>query len=194
MDYIPRTYPNEKQAVSALKEIFLLWRLSKLDASVNATILRKRAEYYCNRLRMLYPSLEPDKNVYGIYFHVNYQQYQDREEMAKKFNTQFEQTNYRLDQAEIAQLPDYATKLGMTTEKMLEQICGDGYKVSMSYVFDSNAFVVTVTTTDNIEHTKNSFVTNWADNLFDAVLVAHYKLYVCWNGQAWFERQSGLLG
>lgn len=121
---------------------------------------------------------------------------EDYDYMAKQANTflQYEQTNYRLSEEQLASLDAYGKRVGNSVEKLLEQIVGDGYKVSLTYMFDNNAFIFTITTTDNITHTSKSFVSNWASTVYDAVLIGHYKLYVVWDGGQWFEKQNSFLG
>lgn len=68
---------------------------------------------------------------------------------------------------------------------MVAAFCGDGFKVSVSYITEQNSFCVTIIGTDNTKQHKECCMTTWSDDLEEAILMAGYKHYAMCDGAAW---------
>jgi len=118
-----------------------------------------------------------------------------REEADMKFDGKWAAVTYRLTERDKEPFNKWTTENQLNVEQMLEGIGARGYKFSASYIFDSNSWCFTVTTTDNVTHTKNSFMTSWSETLTEAVEMACYKLFVIWQDKAWVgQAQTGYWG
>lgn len=97
----------------------------------------------------------------------------------------FEACNYRLTEKDEKPLFEFAKKYENNTTLMANELGGRGYKFSARYVFENNAWCFTITTTDDIKHTKNRYLTSWAGTYEEAMCMGLYKVLAVFRDGAW---------
>lgn len=73
----------------------------------------------------------------------------------------------------------------------MQDFTGRGYKVSITWVVDSNAFCVSVIGTDDCSHNKDTILTSWSDDLEEAVMIAAYKHFEMCGDGSWPTNANG---
>lgn len=67
----------------------------------------------------------------------------------------------------------------------LKRLTGDGFKVTMTYVFDQNAWCVSLVGTETTKKHKDVVMTSWSDDLGEAIAIGAYKHYIVCDGGEW---------
>ena len=81
-------------------------------------------------------------------------------------------------------------------QSMLSDITSHGYKVSLAWVDKQNAYVFTVSGTDNTKYNKQTSMSSWSDDLYQAVVLGAYKMEIItkWGDWQQFSTQQELWG
>lgn len=85
----------------------------------------------------------------------------------------------------------WVTKNEITALSCLEQLTAVGFKISCSWVVDSNAFCFSIIGTDATKQHRNMVMTTWSDDLEEVICMGAYKHFVICDGEAWPEANSG---
>lgn len=83
------------------------------------------------------------------------------------------------------QFTAWVSKEKPTTEGIMSHLLGEGFKISISWVVDNNAFCLSIIGTDNTRQHKNMVMTTWSDDLAEVILLAGYKHFVICGGGEW---------
>lgn len=75
---------------------------------------------------------------------------------------------------------------------ILTEVASYGYKISISWVDDRNAYVVSVSGRDGGKKNANATVTSWSDDLNEAIGMAGYKVVKLTGGEEWAEYATTL--
>jgi hypothetical protein len=97
----------------------------------------------------------------------------------------------RLEPAQEKEFTAWVVSNHIEPLEMLQEFLGQGFKVSVSYVVDQNAFCLSVIGTEATKQHKGQVMTSWSDDLTEVILIAAFKhIIVCDNG-AWPIAESG---
>lgn len=99
--------------------------------------------------------------------------------------------NITLETSERENVEKWVTKEKVTAFTTLMNLLGDGFKISCSWVVDSNAFCFSIIGTDTTRQNKNMVMTTWSDDFEEVILLAGYKHYVKCGGGSWPTADSG---
>lgn len=99
--------------------------------------------------------------------------------------------NLTLSRDDEKKFTDWVTKERPTPEGVMSNLLADGFKVSVSWVTDSNAFCFSVIGTENTKQHRNMVMTTWSDDLAEVILLAAYKHYLVCGGGEWPSTNSG---
>ena len=91
----------------------------------------------------------------------------------------------RLTSADEKDFTTWVTKEKVDARALLDQFLGDGFKLSVSWVTDQNAFCFSIIGTDTTKNHRNLVMTSWADDLDEVIQIAGYKHFVLCNGDTW---------
>lgn len=65
----------------------------------------------------------------------------------------------------------------------INELAGQGYKLSFSFIDDMSAWCVTVTGSERSKHNATYFMSSWSDDLVEAIFMCLYKVeIICKNG------------
>jgi len=85
---------------------------------------------------------------------------------------------------------EWAQSNSVTPVEAANALLGRGYKISISWVVNSNAFCVSLIGTPTSKTNDGVIMTSWSDDLEEAILIAAYKhLEMCGDG-AWPTRDD----
>lgn len=101
--------------------------------------------------------------------------------------SKWEFVEIRLQQTAAKDVEKYAQKHKNDPVSILEEITSYGYKVSISWVDDRNAYVVSVSGSDNSKNNNQTTVTSWSDSAMEALAMAGYKVVILTSGGDWKE-------
>ena len=86
---------------------------------------------------------------------------------------------------------EWAGKNAMGIAEIAENFLGEGYKLSIVWVTDSNAFCLSVIGTDDMRVNADAIMSSWSDDLEETFMIAAYKHFVlCDNGE-WPTANNG---
>ena len=103
--------------------------------------------------------------------------------MARFNNSTF--STLRMSNQDEQQFTEFISSEKRTPVEWLQTLLGDGYKVSVSYVFDQNAFCLSVIGTDNTKQNKGVVMTTWSDDLEEVITMAAFKHFGMCQGGEW---------
>lgn len=78
-----------------------------------------------------------------------------------------------------------------TAEGTISELLGAGFKISISWVTDSNAFCMSVIGTDETKQHRSMVMTTWSDDLAEVIIMAGYKHFVVCGGGEWPAANKG---
>ncbi len=73
---------------------------------------------------------------------------------------------------------------------VITDVLAMGYKVSLNWIDKQNAFVVSVSGTNESAQNKGATVTSWSDELSEAIFMMGYKALVLGKSKTWVEIQT----
>jgi hypothetical protein len=122
---------------------------------------------------VLLPSTDP-----ASFYYVPKEDY-----VAKRFNDKsFAQV--QLTSADENKFTAWANDGPKNGLQAANELLGQGYKMSITWVIESNAFCVSLIGTEETAQNKNSIMTSWSDDLEECFLISAYKhLEVCNSGE-----------
>lgn len=94
--------------------------------------------------------------------------------MAKNNGWSF--VNIRISSAQEKAFEAHCKSLDNDAIGMMNDVLSRGYKVSVRYVVDKTAFVVSVSGTDETKHGQQQTITSWSDDMLEAFAMTHFKL------------------
>ena len=66
-----------------------------------------------------------------------------------------------------------------------DELCGRGYKVSVSWIDKNNSFCVSVTGKDEASKNRRQTITSWSDDVTEALMMSLYKCLVMCEDNDW---------
>lgn len=109
--------------------------------------------------------------------------------MARFQNSTF--ASVQLNQDDEKKLTDWIQAEGITGPEAMNRLLGCGFKLSVSWIPDQNAFCFSVIGTDNTKTHKNMVMTSWSDDLDEVAAIAAYKHFVVCDEGTWPTRADG---
>lgn len=109
--------------------------------------------------------------------------------MARFQNSTF--STLRLSKEDEKKFTSWVTSEKPTTERLISTLLADGFKVSISWVTDSNAFCFSLIGTDNTKQNRGMVMTSWSDEFDEVVQIAAYKHYMVCGGGEWPSEGEG---
>jgi hypothetical protein len=103
--------------------------------------------------------------------------------MARYRNSTF--AALRLTAAQESDFTDWVAKEPLSVKDIVNQFTGDGFKVSVSWVFDQSSFCLSVIGTDETKDHRDMVMTSWSDDLDEVARIAAYKHYVLCEAKQW---------
>lgn len=89
------------------------------------------------------------------------------------------------------ELQSWITKHDVSALDTLTKLTGDGFKVSISWVAEQNAFCFSIIGTNNTKLHRDMVMTSWSDDLEEVILIGGYKHYVICDGDTWPAQNTG---
>lgn len=80
---------------------------------------------------------------------------------------------------------DWLKTANLSAVQIAEDFLARGYKVSVTWVTNNNAFCLSVIGTEACRNNKNSIMTSWSDQLEETFFIAAYKHLVLCNDGEW---------
>lgn len=85
---------------------------------------------------------------------------------------------------------EWVTQQKVEPVEAMKKFTGDGFKISVSWVFDQNSFCLSVIGTKETRLHDGMVMTSWSDDLEEVILIAAYKHYVVCDGGEWPTREN----
>lgn len=127
-------------------------------------------------------------HAYGVHFTLWLRKLGDIE-MARFRNSTF--ASIRVTASQEAAFTEWVASSKEDGLAWFNIFTGDGFKVSVSWVFDQNAFCVSLIGTDNTKDHRDMVMTSWSDDLEEAIRLAAFKHYVLCEGKEWPSQETG---
>jgi len=90
-----------------------------------------------------------------------------------------------LTSADEKKYRDWAVDNTSDAQSLINGFCSQGYKVSITWVVESNAFCVSVIGTEDCIANKRAILTSWSDDILEALSIAVYKHVVMCDSGDW---------
>jgi hypothetical protein len=98
--------------------------------------------------------------------------------------------NFTLTEDDARKFADWVQASSMQPLDALQEVIGQGYKVSVTWVMDSSAFCLSIIGTEDTKPNKNSIMTTWSDDLVEVMLLAAYKHLVLCDSGPWPTKEN----
>lgn len=115
------------------------------------------------------------------------------DKMAKQFSD-FNLIDYRLSDAELDQFEEWLTKKAPSATDSLVYLAEKSYKVSLTYVENSQAWCVTVTGKEDAKFNAKSSLTTWGDEPMETLYMAVFKVAEIFGGGVWKTKTQSKRG
>lgn len=113
--------------------------------------------------------------------------------MAKK-NLDFNLIDYRLSDLELAGFETWLEKEAPNPTNVLTELASKDYKVSFTFVENSEAWCVSVTGKEGAKFNEKTTLTSWSDEPMDALYMAAYKVFEVFSGGVWKTKNQSKRG
>jgi hypothetical protein len=125
-------------------------------------------------------------------FYRNVQQYQwDVLNHIGGWDMKWNFATIRLVETDRVPLQEYLKENDNDPENVLQELLSAGLKVSVSYVDDQSAFVVTISGSERSKRNQNWSLSSWSDDMWEAVAMSGYKHFVLCDGKDWADLDKG---
>lgn len=104
---------------------------------------------------------------------------------------QKEFASIQLTVADEKQFTEWITSENQSGLDIMNKLSGDGFKMSLSYIFDQSAFCFSIIGTENTKKHADLVMSSWSDDLEEAILIGAYKHYVLCQEDVWPTAKSG---
>ncbi len=112
-------------------------------------------------------------------------------EYERKNDMKWEFATIRLTEADKVPLQEYVHTHDNDPENILQELLSAGFKVSISFVDDQSAFVVTISGSERSKRNQGWSLSSWSDDFWEAVSMAGYKHFVLCDGKDWADLDKG---
>lgn len=106
----------------------------------------------------------------------------------------FNLIDYRLSDEELDGYEKALLKDKPTLNSVLASLAEKDYKVSFSFVENSEAWCVSVTGKPDAKFNASSTLTTWSDDPLDGLAMAAYKVFVVFGGGVWKTKTQSRRG
>jgi hypothetical protein len=113
--------------------------------------------------------------------------------MAKK-TSNFNLIDYRLSDAELDAFEQWIKKSPPSFAASMAEFAAMNYKVSLTYVENSESWCVSVTGRDDAKFNEGVTITTWADDVEEGILMAYYKVCVVFSKGKWIGKPKSNRG
>lgn len=103
--------------------------------------------------------------------------------MAKNFD--WEMINKRLQLEDKQAFEKWVTKNPASVADLVTEVATNGYKLSITWVDNSNSFVVTASGRKDEGRNKKKSLPSWSDDVQEALYMTVYKILVIFEGGEW---------
>lgn len=118
----------------------------------------------------------------------------DWDDFMAKQQPSFNLIEYRLSDSELERFEDWVTKSHPTPIIALTGLAEKDYKVSLTFVENSNAWCVTVTGKEDAKFNSKSSLTTWSEDPLEGLVMAFFKVTVIFEGGVWKTRTESRRG
>lgn len=118
----------------------------------------------------------------------------DWESKMAKNKPDFNLIDYRLSDLELTQFETWLEKEAPNPTNVLTELATRDYKVSFTFVENSEAWCVSITGKEGAKFNEKSTLTSWSDEPMDALYMAAFKVFVVFNGGVWKTKNQSKRG
>ncbi len=93
--------------------------------------------------------------------------------------------HYKIPREDKGKLEEYIEACKGDVDSTISDLCGQGYKLSLSWVDDKSSYVCTITPKDGVKKNVRSSLPSWSDDWKEAVFMCGYKNEVLCNNGDW---------
>ena len=119
------------------------------------------------------------------YPHVTYCIDWDKLMASKNNRPDFNLIDYRLSDLELEKFEDWISKSPMSIPAMLAEFAKSDYKISFSWVDNSEALCCSITGKEDAKFNSKSTLTTWSDDPTEALAMALFKVFSVFSGGVW---------
>jgi hypothetical protein len=112
----------------------------------------------------------------------------------KKNQPSFNLIEYKLSDAEMDLFDQWADKNPDTFQGLLAKLAEKDYKVSFSFVENSNSWCVSITGKPDAKFNEGATLTTWNDEPLEGLAMAVFKALVVFQGGVWKTRTESRRG
>lgn len=124
--------------------------------------------------------------------HISF--YVDHEDKMAKQTSDYTLIDYRLSEDELNAFDKWLEKEAPTPTAVLIELASKDYKVSLSYVENSEAWCVSITGKENAKFNAKCTLTTWDEDPMEALYMAAYKTIIVFSGGKWNTKQQSKRG
>ena len=115
--------------------------------------------------------------------------------MATKGNkSDFTLIDYRLTDSELEAFELWVQKQKISLQSLLVMLAEKDYKVSFTFVENSEAWCTTVTGKEDAKFNSKCSLTTWSDDALEGLAMAVYKVFVVFDGGKWVTKTQSRRG
>jgi len=118
----------------------------------------------------------------------------DYEDLMAKNNNNFNLLDYRLSEAELGAYEAWLTKTKPTMPQCLSELAAMDIKISLTFVENSESWCVSITGKEGNKFNEKVTMTNWSDDVEDALYMACYKAVVVFERGKWIGKAKNNRG
>lgn len=134
------------------------------------------------------------ENCLLVYYLPNISFCIDWESLMAKKSLDFNLIDYRLSETELEAYETWLTKEAPNPTAILTELASKDYKISMTFVENSEAWCVSVTGKEGAKFNEKATLTTWSDEVLDALYMAAFKVFVIFNSGKWNTKASSKRG
>jgi len=120
--------------------------------------------------------------------------YVDHEDKMAKNNSDFTLIDYRLSDDELDVYDAWVLKEKPQATGVLVALAEKDYKVSMSYVENSESWCISITGKEGAKFNTKCTLTTWNDDPIDGLFMATWKALVLFDGGKWKTKTQSKRG
>lgn len=147
------------------------------------------AAYICNR------ALRQAKDLQALVFFIPHVTFcVDWDSLMAKNKPDFNLIDYRLSDQELEQFESWVASQKPTPIACLSDFAEKEYKISLSFVENSEAWCISITGKPDAKFNSASTLTTWSDDPFEGIVMAHFKVFTVFSGGVWKTKTQNRRG
>lgn len=106
----------------------------------------------------------------------------------------FNLIDYRLSEQQLEEFDTWVATHKPTPQGCLIGLAEKEYKVSLTFVENSEAWCISVTGKQDAKFNSASTLTTWSDEPFEGIVMAYFKVFVVFEGGVWKTKTQSRRG